>query len=237
MKKFLAIILTLAMCLCLASCSFITNKTDKNFNNLNNENLPEEQADIIELYNSCLENTETLKRTGYQRTLLYCNAKMASKDINICEFFPNIKDAVDVSDTSEAVSNLAALDDTKVNSASLIEKNDSTATYKIELNDTSSDQTVKSGQGGYWDILEFQEIKDLIVNSTSQIGVEGVEVGDEMQINLTEGVLKVVIDLQSQKIISVEGTYKEGGTGKIKYAVISTNVDLQVEQKMSFTSK
>lgn len=237
MKKILVILLALTLCLTFASCSFITDKTNTDSKEINSKNLPEEQADIIELYNSCLENTETLKRTGYQRTLLYCNAKMASKNIDICEFFPNIKDAVNVNDTSEEVSNLAALDDTKVNSASLIEKNNSTATYKIELNDASSDQTVKSGQGGYWDILEFQEIKDLIVNSTSQIGVEGVEVGDEMQINLTEGVLNVVIDLQSKKIISVEGTYKEGGTGKIKYAVISTNVDLQVEQKMSFTSK
>lgn len=236
MKKFISILLTLSMCLCLASCSLISEKTT-NYEKINSENLPDEQAEIVALYNYCLENSDTLKRTEYQRALMYCNAKLMSKDINICEFFPDINDIVGIDDTNEADSTLTPLDETQVKSATLIEKNESTATYKIVLNDIISDQTVKSGQGGYWDILEFQEISDLIITSTAQIGVDGVEVGNEMVINLTEGTLQVVIDLDSKKIISAEGSYKEGGTGKIKYAVISANVDLQVEQKMSFTSK
>ncbi|MCM1113872.1 MAG: hypothetical protein NC397_00085 [Clostridium sp.] len=198
MKKFISILLTLTICLCLASCSLMSGKTT-NYEKINSENLPDEQAEIVALYNYCLENSDTLKRTEYQRALMYCNAKLINKDINICEFFPDINDVVGIDDTNEADSSLASLDEAQVKSAALIEKSESTATYKIELTDAVSDQTVKSGQGGYWDILEFQEISDLIVTSTAQIGVEGVEVGDEMVINLTEGTLQVVIDLDSKK--------------------------------------
>lgn len=236
MKKTLVIFLALTLCLTLASCSFIADKTNTDSKKISSENLPEEQADIIELYNSCLENTETLKRTEYQRTLLYCNAKMMSRDIDICEFFPDINDAVGINDTTPTENDLTALDASQVKSAALTEKTENTATYKIELNDASSDQTIKSDQDGYWGVLEFEEISELIVSSTAQIGVDGVEVGEEMDINLTEGTLEVVIDLDTQKVISVDGSYKEGGTGKIKYAVVSTNVDLQVEQTMRYSS-
>lgn len=233
MKKICIILLSITMCFCFASCSSISEKTG---GQIKSDNLPEEQTDIVELFNSCLENSDTLKRTNYQRSLLYCNAKMMNRDINICEFFPDINDIVGINDTNEAGNDLAVLDESQVKCANILEKNEKTATYKIELNDAISDQNITSGQGGYWGVLEFDEISELIVSSTSQIGVDGVEVGDEMTINLTEGILQVVIDLDSGKIISAECSYKEGGTGKIKYAVISTNVDLQVEQKMTYAS-
>lgn len=265
MKKSLIIPLAFILCFTFASCSFKSDKTtdlpettteevsekqtDISEPPVTSSNtaapnvtsaskaLPENKADIVELFNTCLKNTSTLKRTSYQRTLLYCNATMMSRNVDICEYFPDIKNAAGTNDTSTAKNDLVALSDAQVKSAVLLDKNDKTATYKINLKDVNTDQTIQSGQGGYWGVLEFKEISELIVSSTAQVGVNGVEVGNKMNINLTEGVLQVVIDIDSKKIISVEGTYKEGGTGEIKYSIVSTNVDLQVEQKMSYSAK
>lgn len=186
---------------------------------------PNSQADIIAAYNSAVTKSG-LSRTAMTQTLTkgLIKAAIINYDVMSSEH-ANVRNQINVNNTSKAASDLKALSSSNVKKATR-----SGNTVTITLN-TFSGSSASNGAGGYVGVVDDARRDQIINIIAGDIGVSGVKLASGTY-TLQNGVIKATFNDDFTKITKVTFSASESFDGKIKYGI---TIDASVAVNLSST--
>lgn len=183
---------------------------------------PDSKADIISAYNKAI-GTSSLSRRKMTQTLTKGNIAIPGGYDIMAADKAEVRNKINVNDTSKAASDLKAL-----NSANVASATRSGNTVTINLNSASAGlNDITNGKGGYVGVVDKARTDFIVKTIVADIGVNANNVViQSANYTLSNGVIKATFNDDFTKITKVTFSGNESMNGVVKYKVLTIKADV-----------